>query len=287
MELRSPEGDKLLLNHQKQFELNRLFPEKTITLLSDKGSSAVVFVDESDRAYKVYRDNENYGYSKDEAAILTMLQNEAIVPHIYQFLQPHILPPNNSEVERKFPEYDNLVPSETADTETAVLVMEKIDFEKDGKDKINDDELWNAFKYIREVAMKYRLVLGDIEIVFNKQTHQATILDVAGIGKFTIDVANSRGHYRYKETNITDEEVYEMDLNQDLLMLLARGNGKYNIPDEEMLRVIRQKDDEFFRKRLINRSIEQDEETQSNQEMSHTPLPIRLIERLLEKLARK
>lgn len=159
-----------------------MFPHFHLRLLSSEGSGGVVLEDSFGRAWKVARSNSDYPYDEQEAASLALLSSEGLAPRPYLFIDA--LPEQRFNLKGRTvepPLSSVTIPRQQGKGKLPILIMEKIDFVPAYKIDLPPEALIREFDKILEVATKYKLRFGDVELVYDKAAGHFKFLDVGGV----------------------------------------------------------------------------------------------------------
>ncbi len=226
----APRGRSTLRGEQAEAaardNLAAIFPDRSINLLSDDGSSAILFGDET-LAYKYYGDALTYDYVEKEMAILTELQEEGLTP------RPHVL--LDTAIEERYSQAHKLNKSDIASTPIVrgtskrplsrpVIVMDRID--AGGLDELPSTHIAAEFSRINDVVQRHRLDLSDVEFVHDRADGSVKMLDVAGIDRATeeqspADLAKEVFDYLTETHHITTSEMESLLLAGDAALTAA------------------------------------------------------------------
>lgn len=159
-----------------------LLPNEEISLLSTEGSSAMVFQDKNDRAYKVMRDANHYTYYESEMRSLTLLHSEGLAPKPLLFIDARQDERRDPEERVQQPKFvDIAIPRHEGGGNLPIIVMGKVDFSELAD--VDLDTKITAFDRLYEFAHKHEILFGDVEPVIDKKTGQVIILDAGGMAK--------------------------------------------------------------------------------------------------------
>lgn len=189
--------------------LQDLFPEGRFELISDEGSSAVVFGDEH-FAYKVLRTPDGYSYVEGEVAAMQRLHDLGLAPRPVAMIDA--IPEQQGEFARnelhtdKFA--DTQIPRIHGHGALPVIVMERVK----SPVRLSDapagglKELPNAIKEM----MKNDIALWDCEPCYDKATGRIMILDCGGVA----DISNESNEEKARHMRHTLNSIYTYELRQ-------------------------------------------------------------------------
>jgi len=185
--------------HSAKMDLNLRFPGIGFSLLSDEGSSAIVFVGGDGYVYKYYRNNDVPTYRSKEAETISLGSSSEVFPKLIAFYEH----PTNP-----------------------VVVMEKVDIQKDWFDSATPESLVKEFIRVADIFNRLRFMPGDTEPVFSTNKKHVVFIDVAGIDNLK-DITKLR--YVHEKgvdaedvyPGFNDEQVFRIQLYARLIGLLT------------------------------------------------------------------
>lgn len=189
--------------------LSEMFPSKEFELISDDGSSAVVFGDEN-FAYKVMRTTDDYSYYEKEIAAMQKMHEQGIAP------RPVALIDADRRFQRENPDdsfinagfSDTPVPRINGTGKLPVIVMERVK----SPVRLSDApagglaELPSVLKKLIDSGV----ALGDCEPCYDKATGRILIMDCGGAS----DISHETDEEKTRLTQSTLNSMYTVDIGR-------------------------------------------------------------------------
>lgn len=188
---------------------NNLFPGSSFSVLSAKGSTAIVLDDGQGNVFKIYRTSHRYSWYEDEAAALERLSGLGVAPRPYALvdvpidLRTDMDPKNDFKAEITRVESECRYPS---------LIMEKINARP--LSSLPAEQAAQKFLEFWDAIKGQRFAFHDVELVYDTDKDRVVVLDASGMS-----------------TAQSDEEAYRTALHiftSDYAGRYAFGNQGYS-----------------------------------------------------------
>lgn len=165
-----------------------MFPDRTLKLLSNEGSSAVILED-GEYVFKVMRDPIYYSYAEDEMGALTYMHGLGLAPRpilLADAAEHYREEMKGGHVKRHFADID--IQRIETNTPNPILVMEKLDavpLQSVTEDIFSADRAVSEYHRILDTVLANRIVFGDVELVLDRTSDSMKFIDLGGLSKFS------------------------------------------------------------------------------------------------------
>jgi hypothetical protein len=159
--------------------LAHIIPDLRVEPLSNDGTTAVVMQD-GNAAYKVMREPRHYPEIENEAAVLTLLNEEGITPQLHLLIDSNYS--SRALQKERLHKIDSdglLIPRTTSFGNLAVFVTELKDI--GDISELPEENVGAEFNKFAAVALKHQIIYEDCEFHYDQRSGLATIVDVGEV----------------------------------------------------------------------------------------------------------